>query len=666
MIMSTILPENLQEKTDLASNKERILLIGNGMVGCQFCIDFLAKGLNHKFELTVFGKEAKPAYDRVKLTDYAREQKLSKITLKDLTWYKKNNIKIHVDEAVISIDRETKTLTTSKDNTYTYDRLVFATGSKPFVPPIPGKENDGVFVYRTCKDVDQIIDYSKKSRVAIVIGGGLLGLEAANFIKDLGLDTHIIEQADYLMPRQLDHEGSNLFKDIIERKGYELHLGTLVKEIHKLPNGSLSVELSNGDNISTDIVIFSAGVRSNSDLAKDAGLNCSPSQGIIVNDELSTSEPNIYAIGECVNHRGNLYGLVLPGYKMAKVLVERLLGLDSHFYGADMSTRLKMLGVDVISLGDALQPYKSIEYKSGNIYRKITHKDGEIVGAIGVGEWLQAGQIQTAISNRMPLNEKEKRRFLKTGTLWAEREDVKKWPDDAIICNCMRVSKGDLICCMNEQGAKTVEALAEKTGASTVCGSCVPLLENLCGEEVTERRKPEKMLILVSMLTLAAVLTIIFMPTIIGGDSYNGDDFQRTKFITDFQTRQITGFTILGFTVLAALLSARKRILKFRIGSYPIWRILHGFFGLFSMITLMLHTGFSAGTNLNFMLFTTFTFINFLGFLTGMASAFEFFGLNKVEAFCRKWRPQITFLHILAFWPLPVLLTFHIIQAYYF
>ena len=330
-----------------------------------------------------------------------------------------------------------------------------------------------------------------------------------------------------------------------------------------------------------------------------------------------------------------------------------------------MSTRLKMLGEDVISLGDPLQPFKSLEYQDGNVYRRIIHHEGQLVGAIGVGEWLQAGQIQTAIQNRMPINKEEQKRFLKTGALWKERQDIRLWPDDAIICNCMKVTKGELVGCM-ASGCSTVECFQKETGASTVCGSCTPMLMSLCGKEAVEQRRPEYTLLVLSFLTLAAVATIVFLPTIWGGESYKGEQFQRTQFLTDFFMRQVTGFTILGLTLFAGLISMRKRIRKVNFGKFSIWRILHGIFGLTSIIVLMFHTGFSAGKNLNFLLFTTFTFINFLGFLTGMASAFEYFGLSRLEAFCRKWKQQITFLHILAFWPLPVLITFHIIQAYYF
>ena len=258
---------------------------------------------------------------------------------------------------------------------------------------------------------------------------------------------------------------------------------------------------------------------------------CSPSKGIIVTDIIvfsaETSAKDIcspsasYSENAIGKHRGELYGLVAPGYEMARTLATRLMGGTAIFKGADMSTRLKMLGEDVISLGDPLQPFKSLEYQAGNVYRKIIHHEGQLVGAIGVGEWLQAGQIQTAIQNRMPINKEEQKRFLKTGTLWKERQDIRLWPDDAIICNCMKVTKGELVGCMSS-GCSTVECLQKETGASTVCGSCTPMLESLCGKEAVEQRRPEYTLLVLSFLTLAAVATIVFLPTIWGENLIQG------------------------------------------------------------------------------------------------------------------------------------------------
>ena len=653
-------------QSDKTTEREVLAIIGNGMVSCRFCEELVKLKLNEKFKVIVIGKEERPAYDRVQLTKFAKEKSFENILLRDKNWYKNNQIELILGKAVESLNLENKTLIIKDFENLKFDKLVFATGSEPFVPPIPGNDLKGTFVYRTYKDVERISSFSEDCRVAAVIGGGLLGLEAAEFLKGLGLNTHIIEQAEYLMPRQLDMSGSQLLMNKIKNKGYKLHTGVGLKGIEQQDDNSLSVFFKNGTSISTDIVVFATGVRANSDIAQKAGLSCSKSKGIIVDDKLETSSKNIYAIGECIRHKGQLYGLVAPGYEMAGVLARRISGKNDLFIEADMSTRLKMLGEDVVSLGDSLQPYRSIIYRSNDTYRKIVHFENKIVGAIGVGEWVQSGQIQTAIQNKMPLNPQEIKNFIKTGSLWKHgRLDVTKWPDETLICNCMKVTKGTIIGEIN-RGNNTCAKLKMCTGASSVCGSCEPLINKLCGQDVEPRNKPEKTLLTFSFLTLSAVIVLLFCKPLWGGDSVESFQYKLTNFLTDSLMRQISGFTILGLTILAGMLSMRKRIVKFQLGSFSIWRLTHAIIGFLSIVVLMLHTGFSAGRNINLALFTVFSIINLFGFLTGFASAFEYFGMNRLSAFCRKWKPQITFIHILAFWPLPVLLVFHIIQAYYF
>ena len=647
------------------THRQNLLVIGNGMVSCHFCTQFVVKGMNDKYQLTVFGDEPRPAYDRVHLTSYAEHRNLKKLELKPRQWYKDNNIDLHTGEEVLAIDRENKVIKTSKGKIFSYDKLILATGSSPFVPPIPGKDLEGVFTYRTYKDVDNIIDFCSKSRIAVVAGGGLLGLEAADFLKRMGLKTHIVELADYLLPRQLDIKGAKVFKAKIMDKGFTIHNGNKINQICKNSDGSLGVQLSSGEEINADVTIISAGIRSNSELAQKAGIECSPAKGVIVDSRLQTSDENIFAIGECARYKEMLYGLVAPGYKMAEIVLKRLNGEDAKFTGADMSTRLKMLGEDVISLGDALQPEKSYEFEKEGIYRKLLHsKSRGLAGAVGVGEWPEAGQIQGAISSNMPLNNKELERFKKTGSLWEDQNDITKWPDNTVICNCMRLTKAAIIETINK-GCNKASEVAAATGASTICGSCDIYIQKLCGNNSIEpRSKPEKILLTVSFLTLCTALGIIFTPTLWSAESIGGSPF--TEIFMDSFYRQVTGFSLLFLTLCACLISLRKRWKKFTFGSFKVWRIAHGMIGLLSLIILIFHTGLSAGKNLNMALFTLFTTINILGFITGVATSFEFFGLNKISAFCRRWRKQITLMHILAFWPLPVLITFHIIQAYYF
>ena len=268
--------------------KQKLIVVGNGMVSAHFCSEYVKYELDWKYELTVFGEEAKPAYDRVRLTSYAEHRDLKKIELKSLPWYKDNGITLHTGEKVISINIEDKKLETSKGNKFNYDKLILATGSSPYVPPIPGNDLEGVFTYRTYQDVDRITQYCSSSRVAIVAGGGLLGLEAADFLKRMGLEVHIVELADYLLPRQLDLKGAEVFKAGIEKKGFKVHNGASISKIIKNSNGSLKVLLNNGKEIEADVTVISAGIRSNSEIADCAGIKCSSAKGVLIDNPVLT------------------------------------------------------------------------------------------------------------------------------------------------------------------------------------------------------------------------------------------------------------------------------------------------------------------------------------------------------------------------------------------
>ena len=654
-----------KDSVSLKKPKKQLVVIGNGMTGCQFCVEFLNLELNKEYELTIFGKEPNAAYDRVKLSEYARDKNLGKITLKPEKWYKKNNINLCVGEEVTEINKTEKTITTIKGNSLNYDKLVFATGSNAFLPPVPGNDEKGVFVYRTTEDVDRITAFAEGRSRAIVVGGGLLGLEAASLLKDQGLETHIVEMAEFLMPRQLDQKASSIFTKNIIKKGYTVHTGVQVNSVTRIDQNSLKVQFNNEQEFRVDIVVFAVGIRPNSALAEKASISCSPAKGIMINDQLESSDEDIYAIGECARHKGQVYGLVAPCYEMAEILCRRLKGEDINFRIPDMSTRLKMLGEDVISLGQALQPYDTVEYHENGYYRKLVMKDGELVGAIGIGKWDESGQIQSAILNRMPVRKDEEKRFKDTGELWEKRNDISKWPDSTLICNCMKVSKGEIIDCINS-GCTTVKSISEKTGCSTVCGSCEPLVAELSGDDIVRRQKPERGLFISAVLTLVVLIFLLAMPVYWTADSYTSQAYKVTTFLNQFLIKQITGYTMLGLCILALLLSLRKRLKFINFGKFKYWRLLHAIFALVSLIVLIFHTGFSTGSNLNCYLFTTFLAINFLGLFTAMVASFEYYGLTRISSFCRRWRSKITFLHIITFWPFPLLIIFHIVQAYYF
>jgi nitrite reductase (NADH) large subunit len=300
---------------------ERIILVGNGMVGYKFCEKLVAHPNRNQFDILVFGEEVRPAYDRVHLSEYFTLESPDELLLAPLSWYRENNITLRTSELISWIDTINKKVYTHKDESFDYDYLVLATGSSPFIPPIKGVEKEGIFIYRTIEDLEAIQIYADKLKAkgkfqSAVLGGGLLGLEAANASKELGMTTHVIEFAPKLMPRQLDQVASDLLQSKIESLGMKIHLGKNSKEIIG-KNEIEAIEFIDGTSLSVDMIIISAGIRPRDEVAKSSGIAVGPRGGILVNNKMETSVPGIYAIGEVALYNQNIYGLVAPGYEMA-------------------------------------------------------------------------------------------------------------------------------------------------------------------------------------------------------------------------------------------------------------------------------------------------------------------------------------------------------------
>ncbi|WP_397472004.1 FAD-dependent oxidoreductase, partial [Rheinheimera sp.] len=329
---------------------KQLLVIGNGMVGQHFIEQFLTRADAAQWQITVFAFEDRPAYDRVHLSEYFSDGNAEKLQLATDSFYRDNNVSLKLSEPVLAIDRAAKTVTTAKA-CYVYDKLVLATGSYPFVPPIAGNDNTHCLVYRTIADLEAISASSKDARVGVVIGGGLLGLEAANALKLQGLEAHVVEFAPQLMPVQLDKDGGELLRRKIEQLGVSVHTDKATSSISAGSERRLQLNFSDGTLLQTDLIVFSAGIRPQDQLGKDAGLELGARGGIVINNQCQTSDADIYAIGECALYQGQLFGLVAPGYQMARTAAAVLNGDNSHsFSGADMSTKLKLLGVDVGSI----------------------------------------------------------------------------------------------------------------------------------------------------------------------------------------------------------------------------------------------------------------------------------------------------------------------------
>ena len=394
------------------SNKQRVLVIGNGMVGHKFLEAMVNSPQYPVFEVTTFCEESRIAYDRVHLTEFFGGRSADDLSLVEPGYYEQHGIRVLLGDKAVSIDRSAKTVTSEKGEVLNYDKLVLATGSFPFVPPIPGHDRDNCFVYRTIDDLEAMQAAAKNSKVGAVIGGGLLGLEAAKALVDLGLETHVIEFAPRLMAVQIDDGGGAMLRQKIEDLGVKVHLGMNTQNIGDGDDRFHKMSFADGSEIETDMLLFSAGIRPQDALARDSKLELGERGGIVVNDHCQTSDPDVYAIGECALWSGRIYGLVAPGYKMAQVACDHINAEDNVFTGADMSTKLKLMGIDVASIGDAhanTPNAKEYTYVNGTeeVYKKIvvSEDNTRLLGAVLVGDATDYGTLLQMSLNDIPLPE---------------------------------------------------------------------------------------------------------------------------------------------------------------------------------------------------------------------------------------------------------------------
>lgn len=469
----------------VAKNKKNIVIIGNGMVGYKFCEKIIAK--SDDFNLIVFGEEPRRAYDRVHLSEYFNGKTAEDLSMSPANWYQENHITLHLSDPVLEINRQNKTVHSQKGILQPYDYLVLATGSSAFVPNIPGVEKEGVFVYRTIEDLELMKNYALKAKKGAVMGGGLLGLEAAKALLDLGIaETHVIEFAPRLMPRQVDSAGSKLLQNKLQDLGLQIHLNKSTSEI--VGDGKIEALAFNDDTqLELDMLVISAGIRPRDELAKLSGLEVGTRGGILVNEKLQTSDPNIFAIGECALYKDMIYGLVAPGYEMAEVVAANICRQEKYFYGFDMSTKLKLIGVDVASFGDAFvtEPEgRTIVFEDTHkgIYKRINiTNDGKyLLGGILIGDADAYNILLQTVNNKiiLPPNPED----LILGSRGGETDGgagVMSLPDDALICSCEAVTKGMICSAVSDGTASSIDDIKKCTKAGTGCGGCVPLVKDL-------------------------------------------------------------------------------------------------------------------------------------------------------------------------------------------
>ena len=481
--------------------KKNLVVIGNGMVGHKFLELMVSSDAAKHWNLITFCEEPRVAYDRVNLSGFFSGKTAGDLSLVAPGFYQENGIQIHIGDKAVAINREQKTVSSANGLEVPYDKIVLATGSYPFVPPIKGKDAAGTFVYRTIDDLEAMSDYAKNCKVGVVIGGGLLGLECANALQNMGLKTHVVEFAPRLMPVQVDDAGGAILSSKIEELGVSVHTSKSTTEIVNEDGKVTKMLFADGSELATDMIVFSAGIRPRDEIARGCGIEVGERGGIVINDSCQTSDSDIYAIGECALYDNRIYGLVAPGYTMASVAADILSSVvdegqdaraTSTFTGADMSTKLKLLGVDVASFGDAFA--KSANAKEivvadtfQGVYKKLVlNQDGSrILGGILVGDASAYGTLVQFMQNDIALPPHPE------DLLMPPREGgvpaglgVDSLPDAAQICSCNNVSKGQICEAIRDRNLTDVASVKKCTQAGTGCGGCVPLVTDIFKSEM--------------------------------------------------------------------------------------------------------------------------------------------------------------------------------------
>ena len=644
-----------------------VIVIGTGPVGIRFVNELLKS--NSLQAVVIFGNEPWQPYNRVKLSSLlASDIRWENISNDEWQKIKQHpNVTHYLNCPIESINKASKFVIDHKGEKYHYSQLVLAVGSRPFLPQIPGINMKGVYTFRDLNDVQALFARQVSTRHVCVLGGGLLGIETAKALVRHNTKVTIIQRAEHIMNNQLDSECAQLLAEKISSEQIDILCGEGVVEV--LGDTSVTgVRLRNGNILECDTVVVSTGILPNKEIAFAAEL--AVGRGIKVNDKLQTSDPAIYAIGECAEHRGNTYGVVAPGFEQAAISAKLIADPSSKvsYLGSTTSAELKVIGEQVFSVGEVELPNaprcKQYIFSKDNTYRKIIIRAGVVIGAQSIGEWAESKRITELCINQKKVSLLQLWEFDKTGSLFGENSNqIQSWPDNVIVCQCMSVSKG-VLCKAIAAGCKTANDLALKTGASSVCGTCKPLITQLISANKSIKTEPNdkwRSLLQTSIYTLILSFIFLLAPGIAYSLSIQESNLEQLWIDSDF--KQISGFSLLALSAFIVLMSLRKRLKAFKWLQYSTWRFLHTALGVVLLMVLIVHTGLHLGSNLNFALIVSYIVVSIAGTFAGLAVALEHKAKPELASKLRKlsfWG------HLLSSWPLPTLLTFHILSVYYF
>ncbi len=651
--------------TTSPSVQKNIVVIGAGPVGVRFIDELKQKNVNCCVSL--FGNEPYDPYNRVQLSHVLSRSKDYDDIVTRFPCSTETFTFNYYQQQIDNIHPLNKQVITQQGEKVDYDELVVATGSKPHIPNIEGADLKGVYTFRNLRDTEALLARIYRSRTTIVVGGGLLGLETAKALTSYHTYVILIQQGERLMNRQLDETASHLLANHINDEGIRVITASGVRRVF----GDQRVEgvtTRDGTKIFCDTVVFCTGIRPENTLALKAGI--SVGRGIKVNDELQTSVENIYAIGECAEHQGQVYGIVTPGFEQAAVLAERFSGGTALYQGTQCISTLKVVGKPVCSMGEvaevrrrAKQHFWTYQNKKQGHYRKIVIRQGRIIGACAVGEWQESRRMQESFLSRHYIYPWQCWWFSISGNLWLGKTDnrVIAWPETAVVCQCNQITRGAISQAI-VQGCQSIQAIGAETSAGTVCGSCQPLIQNLLGNK-TKPIKIKGVSPIFFMSIIAAIASVFFIlfPGIPPVTSVQTASWQ---FLwTDNYWKQVTGFSLMGVVAIGLVMSLRKRMRWHFLGDFSSWRVVHSALGVIALFVLLMHTGAHLGENLNKWLMINFLIISAVGGLAG----FSLYLASKttiasIDVLKKSW----FWIHVLVVWPLPALLTIHIVSVYYF
>lgn len=640
-----------------------VVIVGAGPVGVHSAR--LLRSAAPEIPVVLYGDEPWEPYDRVQLSTLLAGQRRAAEVMTIPLDTAGGGLEARLNCAVTGIDRQRRTVVDASGRVQPYRKLVLAVGSEALLPRIPGIALPGVYVLRDFGDVQRLLARQARSRHTLVLGGGLLGLEAARAMQRFRTRVTLVHRGPWLANRQLDAGAAALLQHHLEALGLRVLVGTGVREI----TGSERLDgvlLGDGTELPCDTLVVATGIRPRLALARAAGLQVG--HGIRVDDGMQTSDPRIYAIGECAEHRGRVHGTLAPGLEQAGVAVHHLRGGRATYAGSVEAAVLKVIDCPVFSTGrvgereDSLLD-RAVLYRDQAHYRRVLTRAGRAVGAVAVGDWDEQLRVRELVARGGIVWPWQRRRLARSGRLWpAERSRaVAQWPAGALVCQCRGISRGELGEAL-AAGAASVAALTARTGAASVCGGCRPLLEQLLDPDAgpAARAPVRPNLAWTSLAAAVAVALVSLVPDPGFAVSIRSRAWLE-QVSTEGSYRQLSGYALVAAVLAGLGLSLHKRT-RWRWGRYDRLRMWHALSGLLALGLLVVHTGLRPGANLNALLLGNFLAAAALGAAAGVAVALEG-RLGPAGGRCRRWSLR---LHLLLLWPLPALLGMHILAGYYF